>query len=109
MAPTVTISRRDHAGASRITEGTITMDSTYVNGTGEDVTAAALKLSRLDFLSLAPDDGYVPQATINAAKTSANIRLYFSDNNNAADAALIEAANFDASNVAMRFTARGRP
>lgn len=109
MAATVAIARREHAGSSRITEGTVTLDATYVNGTGEDVTAAQLKLSRIDHINFVPDDGYLVQYTINAAKTSVNIRLFFSDNNNAADAALIEAANFDASSVVLKFEAKGKP
>jgi hypothetical protein len=109
MAAVVAIAKREHSGSSRVSSGTITLDSTYVNGTGEDVTAAQLKLSRIDRLFLHGDDGYVPEHSINAAKTIANVRLMFSDNNNAADAALIEAASFDASAVVLKFTAHGKP
>jgi hypothetical protein len=108
MAASATISKREHAGSSRVSHGTITLDSTYVNGTGEDVSAAALKLSRIDNINITGDDGYIPQWTINAAKTSVNIRLMFG-NYDSADGPLIEAANFDASNVVLPFRATGKP
>ena len=54
MAATVAVTRKEHAGSSRIAEGTVTLDSTYVNGTGEAVTAAAMGLRTVESIQMDP-------------------------------------------------------
>lgn len=105
MAAAVVIRNREHFGNRRRTSGTITLDSTYVNGTGEAVSASQLGLRSVDMCQFEnTEDGYVPLYD----RTNSKVVLYFG-NYAAANGPLIEAANFDASGVVLNFTATGKP
>ena len=105
MAAAVVVTNREHYGNRRRVSGTITLDSTYVNGTGEAVSASQLKLRSIDQVVFEnQEDGYVPMYD----RTNSKVVLYFG-NYAAANGPLIEAANFDASGVVLNFTATGKP
>lgn len=93
-------------GHEKEVRATGTWDATYVNGTGETVTAASLGLSHL--LDVEIDAGpYIVVPTISTDKTSVVLKAYYGDNNNAADGPLIESANADLSAQSFKIRARG--
>lgn len=63
-------------GNRRFVTADVTFDSSYATG-GESISLSSLGLTRLDFMWVSPDDGYVAQW--NGSLTAPKIKLFWVD------------------------------
>ncbi len=92
MALTYTADPPQLVGNKRVVRGTVTFDSSYLTA-GEAFTPGNVGLTALELLIVSPALGSATPAYVpvwNRSVSSPTIRLFEGDNNNAADAPLIE-------------------
>jgi hypothetical protein len=112
MAVTVAFSTatagRQRVGRQHVVDGRLTLSGTYATG-GFAVTAADFGLSSIESLRVnTPFEGTAAYAA-RWDSTNSKVFLYVGDNDNVADAPLIEVANTtDVSDVALDITVKGR-
>lgn len=106
MALTYTVDNTQLVGTKRMTQGTITYDSSYATG-GETVDPHALGLQMLTDLRISPSTGgYI--GVWDRSTTAPKLMAFYGDNNNASDGPLIEVpSTTDLSAVVVRYEAWG--
>lgn len=91
-------------GNRKFVTADVTFDSSYATG-GEAISVSSLGLTRLDFMWVSPDDGFLPQW--DGSLTSPKIKLFWVDTT-VDGAALAEVASTtDVSSVAVKVFAFG--
>lgn len=91
-------------GNRKFVTADVTFDSSYATG-GEAISVSSLGLTRLDFMWVSPDDGYLPQW--DGSLTAPKIKLFWVDTT-VDGAALAEVASTtDVSSVVVKVFAFG--